>query len=114
MLAMLAVFSVSVTSCSDDDSNGGAKESALIGTWHLDLNDDEWMEYTFTSDKKFVNRNAWYEYGKWDIDTDYGTWSLSGTTVTLRYDDGDSENMTLDGKNLILGDGASKYIFYKK
>lgn len=114
LLAILfvAFMGVSLVSCGDDDDEeaGSANESALIGTWWYD--DDDWyIEITFSSDHKF----EWteYDYEVEDEDTRSGTWSLDGTTVNLKFKDGDKVKMTFDGKKLIYNDAGDKYVFEK-
>lgn len=115
ILAMLAVCSVAVVSCGDDDepkiasekdggSKNSSKESALIGTW-LASGNDWYTQVVFKSNKKF----QWDDYEDGEYEYYYGTWSLSGSTVELEFDDGDSDEMTFDGKNLYYnGDKFTK------
>ena len=90
-VALTLVFSISLSSCSDDDENVGSKND-LIGTWQCihsegyekdnkyPEDNDKWDEdykngyvITFNDDKTFNHEG------------EEGTWSLSGNKLTMNY-----------------------------
>lgn len=115
VLVMLAVCSVLVVSCGDDDDDaksGNSKEAALIGSWvYEDVRNDESATLVFKSDHEFrlqeVYNNGDYS---WDTENDFGTWSLEGSTINMKFDDGERVQATFDGVNVYL----NGYKFTKK
>ena len=112
MLAMLAVCTVTMVSCKDDDDDNG-NEAALIGTWRYD-DGDEYDEITFNKDHSFIEREGEYYNGRWYTDTDAGTWQMAGSKVILTYSDNDVWTLTFKGSFLTDNDDEDEWIYIKK
>ena len=81
-----------ITSCGDDDDAGSNEinRADLIGVWILESQDGE--PVSSTSFTIIVSNNGdWREETREGsfFEAFEGTWSLSGSTVIINYDDGD-------------------------
>ncbi len=106
-------LSLVTVSCSDDDDeepapaqtqggNGGVTAANIIGTWSYSSNGMS-GSYTFNADGSYVDR--WTEKGYNGYD--YGSWSLSGTTLILIDSDGYQEGfqVSISGNTMTLTGG---------
>ena len=84
--AMMAVFSLSVISCGDDDED--VFEASVVGTWEVtyvkatssfDLDEDEGL--------KIGDRMTFYSDGRYQDSEGTGRWSKNGNTLTVTVDD---------------------------
>jgi len=95
------------TACSDDDDNQNQSQNqgsvSIVGTW-VSRAGSETLTLTFGTDGSFVET---YQDG-YESETDYGTYSYDGTTLTLVYSDGYRESgpATLSGNTLTI-DGTT-------
>lgn len=85
MVAFFAAMSFTLTSCSDDDDDN---QSSIVGTWSMGESSKEQIYWQFQANGRLVEL---YVYdGKPEYD--YGTWSLSGSKLTITwsndYEDG--------------------------
>ena len=113
-LALLMV-APTFTSCKDDekDEPGAPQSSALVGTW-VYTEEDFSSEFVFSSNGTFVITEKEYYNGKWETDSEYGTYTFDGTTLTLRYSDGYVDSLritTLKGNYFVSEYGDT---FYKR
>jgi|GEM_PF-1283350 len=108
LLLLLFSFAFVVSSCKKDDDP--APPPPVVGKWNLDQVvlsgfSGDFQPYngtyepsafrfnytsTLTADKKFTYRNS----DGVTIDQGSGTWEYTGTTLTLNYDNGDTETYT--------------------
>lgn len=110
MLAMLAVCSVALVSCGDDDDEKGGSGAAnvLVGTWRRNISENDYYTYTFNSNGTGVfNRPSWNvtEYFSYKIMSyDAG----SGRGQVLEMQDGQSRTIdfTLVGNSLVYEGGT--------
>ena len=114
-LALLMV-APTFTSCKDDekDEPGAPQSSAsLVGTWVYTEDGDYSNTMTFSSNGTFVDLEMEYYNGEWETYSDNGTYTFDGTTLTLRYSDGDvwSYKITISGNYFIDEDG---WVYYKR
>lgn len=101
MVALFATVAFTLTSCGDDDDDNGAtpsinvptsSTSSIIGTW-LDHggSEDYIVEdiyWQFRADGSVVECGVWYGQNITPgSDVLYGKWSLSGTTLTIIWED---------------------------
>lgn len=110
ILAMLAMCSVAIVSCGDDD------EDALVGTWYLQ-DGDELQQITAASNHTYVNVYYDLRNGQWiETETEHGTWSVDGDKLTLKDSEGDVIVFTfkVDGKKLTLTRGSYSMVFTKR
>lgn len=109
---------LSVASCSnDDDDNDGSIE----GKWELSqaggvINGQEFLQdaengacsnqtFEFTNDGKFKETNYFSNEGKCEAETDNGTWTKNGNTLTIKYTgdtQGDSFETEVSGNKIKL------------
>ena len=84
--AMMAVFSLSLVSCGDDDDE--EFEASVVGTWEVtylkatssfDMDDDEGL--------KVGDRMTFYSDGRYKDSEDTGRWTKNGNTLTIVIDD---------------------------
>lgn len=90
MVMLLALFTVGLTACSNDDEPKGAD---IVGTWQYNHPDDEEYDdydlyYQFTKDGKFhcVWKNHEYYYGRPNFVVNHGTYTVSGKKLIVTYD----------------------------
>ena len=99
---------LSVASCSNDDDNDGGSAS-IEGKWELSqegaiVGDKEMLvdaengscdndTYEFTNDGKFKLTEYYSNEGNCEAETENGTWTKNGNTLTIKYT-GDSEGDT--------------------
>lgn len=135
LVAFCAAMPFSLVSCGDDDDdvtvpgpNGDGSttvsKSTIIGTW-LDSggSEDNIVEETywqFRADGQIVECCIWW--GKMTTsgyEVRYGNWSLSGTTLTVRWEDRDELKTytvaTLTSERLVLNRNSSgeTEVFYE-
>jgi len=96
-MAMAMVFGMAVVSCGGNDSVDSA---ALVGTWSM----------SFFGEQRIMELNA---NGSFTMEEGYvtGTWSTSGNTLTMRYDNIDmtfsmSFALSNNGNTLTLRSGG--------
>ena len=87
MVMMMAVVSVGVTSCGDEDD---PQDSSIVGTWQLDVADNPGANGTygtynvlvqFTEDGKYHEA----EIFSTEFDVYHGTYSVSDDKLTVTY-----------------------------
>ena len=92
MVMLLALFTVGLTACSNDDEPKGAD---IVGTWQYnhpddEENDDYDLYYQFTKDGKFhlvwKSHDESSGYGKRSFFVHHGTYTVSGTKLIVTYD----------------------------
>jgi len=99
MMFIAAASVCGFTACDDDDDDKGSSSSPIIGTW-------EYREpglvdtYTFSANGSYTN--SWQEGSK--IDSDHGTYTYEGTTLTLNSSEYgvDTYTATISGDKLTL------------
>ena len=96
---LLALVSVSVTSCGDDKDE--PVNSDIVGTWQVKGIDEDGEAYEhlvqFTKNGKWHSVDIFYEYDETDVDVEHGTYSVSGNKVIVNYtDDGHSISQTFN------------------
>jgi hypothetical protein len=109
LLLLLFAFAIVVSSC---DKKEDPAPPPVVGKWNLDQVilsgfSGDFQPYngtyepsafgfnfssTLTADKKFTYRNS----NGVNITQGAGTWEYTGTTLTLNYEDGDTETYTYD------------------
>lgn len=107
-MLMVALLSVNLTACGDDDDDVAGGNSALVGTWI-----QQYGSIDVIGARLDANGNAYYN--EWDINEDEvgdfsgmiaGKWSVSGNTITFTDPDGETGvyNFVLsdDGQTLTL------------
>ncbi|MFB9108884.1 lipocalin family protein [Flavobacterium gyeonganense] len=131
---------LSVASCSSDDDNDGGSAS-IEGKWELSqvggiIGGKEMLEdaengacsndtYEFTNDGKFKETTYDSEDGKCEAETDNGTWTKNGNTLTIKYTgetQGDSYETEISGNKIKLKQTYSEggmtftsvYVYVKK
>ena len=90
-IALTLVFSISLSSCSDDDENVGSKND-LIGTWQS-IHSEGYITYTeypedneeWNEDYKNGETTTFYQDYTFKENSEEGTWSLSGNKLTMNY-----------------------------
>ncbi len=141
---IVALCSMTLSSCSDDDDSTPLNLSEyIIGNWHsykMDAYMDGekvsvsltktgqysqgYIELEFKQDGKAIGR-SWQQdkngMSQWVEQS--ASYSLSGTTVTLHWGDGDDEQLFFDEKSKNLyaravvpvdGETATAYVYLKK
>ena len=104
LIALCASMSFTLVSCKDDDDDK-VSIGSVVGTWKVDASDfasDFWdsniksIGYTrFQEDGTYIVLEYYKEPGKEaEIEVEYGTWSQSGETLTLKLD-GDTMKLTI-------------------
>lgn len=97
-VALLAMLSLGVSSCSDDDKYGPATDETIIGTWQTDWRTFE--EYdgeliterlTITFDANGAVTEIYEDKDEGVTETENGTWSLSGSILTIDWGHGEVE-----------------------
>ena len=90
MVMLLALLSVGLTACSNDDEPKGAD---IVGTWQYNHPDDEEivdydMYYQFTKDGKFhyVWKSHELYYGRANFVVYHGTYTVSGKKLIVTMD----------------------------
>ena len=95
MMALFAILSFTLASCSDDEESGDLN-SSVIGTWKVEtmkISDDWWqIDYCqFAEGGKYTNVTVVYFDGDYDIHPSTSRWSQSGNKITI---DGDTGTIT--------------------
>ncbi len=91
MVMLLALLTVGLTACSNDDEPKGTD---IVGTWQYNHPDDEEYDdydlyYQFTKDGKFHQvwkDHAEYYYGRPSVIVYHGTYTVSGKKLIVTYD----------------------------
>ena len=92
MAMLLALFTVGLTACSNDDEPKGAD---IVGTWQYnhpddEENDDYDLYYQFTKDGKFhlvwKSHDESSGYGKRSFFVYHGTYTVSGKKLIITFD----------------------------
>ena len=92
MVMLLALFTVGLTACSNDDEPKGAD---IVGTWQYnhpddEENDDYDLYYQFTKDGKFhlvwKSHDESSGYGKRSFFVYHGTYTVSGKKLIITFD----------------------------
>ena len=131
---------LSVASCSSDDDNDGASAS-IEGKWELSqvgyiVGGKETLEdvkngscsndtYEFTSDGKVKETTYYSNEGKCEAETDNGTWTKNGNTLTIKFTgdtQGDSYEIEVSGNKIKLKETYTEggqsytyvYVYVKK
>lgn len=103
---MLAILTMALTSCGDEDVYDEESPKALIGTWRTNFVYEDgiqgWVEFQFNSNGTFV-------YREWDeeentIFREKGQYNVLLNNLTLKWDDGSEDTFiyTFNGKKLML------------
>ena len=79
---LMALVSMGLASCGDDDEPKG---SDIVGTWQI-TNDDGVTLLQFTKDGKFNEVDIVVEEGVSDLYKYYGTYTVSGNKLTITYE----------------------------
>jgi hypothetical protein len=129
-LALLGLL-VAVGACGGD---GPSAPTSIAGTYNLESLDGEtppvtvWdepdLKIEITSGNFVLAANGTFTTTvnyrvtvdgevETDADTFSGTYSVSGSTVTFAYSDGDSDTATIAGDLLTLTEGSSSVVFRK-
>lgn len=92
---LLALVSVGVTSCGDDDDE--PKSSDLIGTWQLKAIDEDGATYEslvqFTKNGKWNSVDIYTDEVGVQVEVEQGTYTVSGNRITVSYtEDGQTLN----------------------
>lgn len=88
MVAFFAAMSFTLTSCSDDDDDN---QSSIVGTWSWGESSEEQIYWQFQANGRLVE--LYVENGKPEYD--YGTWSLSGSKLTVTWKYGGETDVTI-------------------
>ena len=102
LLLFVAASSIySLTACKDKDDDQPNIPAEIIGTW-VCAAELETLTYTFGADGKFIETWA----SQTQSESDYGTFTYDGTTLTLKYDDGEvaSGPIIISGNTLTMDD----------
>lgn len=126
VVVMIAAFSLTLTSCGDDDDDNGP----LVGTWECTEIDEDGDVYyqtiTFNKDNTFYTTLAESYNNQTYSKTLYGTYAISGdikkgAAITMNFIDEDGDTWTengavrVDGKKAYVSlDGDGEQIFTKK
>lgn len=111
MLLLGVVTSVSLVSCGSDDEETEATASSILGTWKMDVTNSLGSEYIliqFKSDGTYYYQH-WgpvVSTGETKLAESYeGTWTLSGSTLTLKPSTGGTSTtkIAMSGSNLVIG-----------
>lgn len=127
VVAIMAVILVTLIACGKSDSGGSVQNKDLIGTWvwesmtidgvpkSLDKPDDKSLKncnvkpfFVFTEkevSRTFVVENIFNDVlEKCDIETKKGSYSVSGNTISIIWEDksGGSATISIVGNKLIL------------
>lgn len=92
---LLALVSVGVTSCGDDDDE--PKSSDLVGTWQLKAIDEDGATYEslvqFTKNGKWNSVDIYTDEVGVQVEVEQGTYTVSGNRITVSYtEDGQTLN----------------------
>lgn len=106
MTLLMVLCAVSFTACSDDEDETVIEQANLIGKWQ-----STWEKiHKVENGKEVVTSDEAYTNGLWEFKTD-GTciesrveggytetsrWSLKGNKLTISYDDGYSDVLTIN------------------
>ncbi len=86
--AMLAVFSLALVSCGDDDDDEEVFEASVVGTWEVtyvkasssyDMDDEEGL--------KVGDQMTFYSDGRYEDSEETGRWSKQGNILTVTIND---------------------------
>lgn len=104
LLATLFFF----TGCSSDDDNPNSN-SPILGTWNYnryalsDWNEGNWNDDVEPITLEFSSNGTFIDRYDGEIDGG-GTWSISGDTLTMTYDDEEWGDETIDFELVLLND----------
>jgi len=85
---MLAVFSLALVSCGDDDDDEEVFEASVVGTWEVtyvkasssyDMDDEEGL--------KVGDQMTFYSDGRYEDSEETGRWSKQGNILTVTIND---------------------------
>lgn len=102
---LLAAFLI-FTGCSGDDDSPNSN-SLIVGEWNSyrykasDFNNQEWYMITEPVSLEFSN-NGTFRYKYDDIPEGGGTWSISGSTLTMNYTEDEWGDETIIYEILVL------------
>ena len=82
--AMMAVFSLTFMSCSDDDED--VYEASVVGTWEVTYVKAT-SSYDMYGGYNVGDRMTFYSDGRYQDSEDTGRWSKDGNTLTITIDD---------------------------
>ena len=128
LVAIMAVILVTLIACGKSDSGGSADNKNLIGTWVWESGTVDGVPESYDDPKKglidkrcntkpffiftekevsrtFVVENIFNDVlKKCDIETEKGSYSVSGNTISIIWEDksGDSATISIVGNKLIL------------
>ena len=109
VVAIMAVILVTLIACGKSDSGGSVDNKNLIGTWVWESGTvDGVPESVFTEkevSRTFVVKNFFDDVLKYcDIETKKGSYSVSGSTISIIWEDksGGSATISIVGNKLIL------------
>lgn len=89
---LVAIMSVCITSCSNDDDDNGFSNDDIVGTWNLtDVEvDGKWYDVTSGVYSRFGATISFYSdgtyYGHGALGNGSGTWKRKGSTITTYVD----------------------------
>lgn len=81
--ALMAVFSLTLASCGDDDEDLSA---SVVGTWEV-IYVKATSSYDMEEGIKVGERLTFYSDGRYQDSEDTGRWSKDGNTLTITIDD---------------------------
>jgi len=127
MLAVSAVSALMFVGCGkddDDNSSGGGNITCADGEAWVNCEDVSGDNYCdgliFRSNKEYVEIYSQNLGNSWKINDVAGTWSTSGSTLTITYTSGeysgDVDRITynVSGNNLTFSDGSERIVWTKR
>lgn len=118
MWAILAVCGAAFVSCGNENKvptpppGQELTVEKLLGTWRCDKK-GEYEELTFNEDNTLVRVEAEYDDGRWEEETENGTWRQEDNAVRVTFSDGDTDTYDYTGTALVERGDADE-VFYKK
>ncbi|MDE7403059.1 MAG: hypothetical protein K2M87_06580 [Muribaculaceae bacterium] len=123
-LSMIVLFSMSLTSCSDDVKDPKHHDKDLVGSWNTreDWGSGDYADitWTFKSNGKFEVKEIIREDGEKDTYKASGTWETDDDEylyLEIKVD-GDSDyaeyEYEVEGKKLYIYDNYGSYAVFKK
>lgn len=126
MAMFVALLSLSLTACSDDDDDKkessktepSKTESSIVGTWKYTESGIDWSEtvtLTINSNGTFIMSVRGIDNGQEYNETERGTYTIKGSTITIAYDDEDIKVCTysISGNTLTISSDGEVMSFKK-
>src|SRR5690606_1548610 len=107
LLATLFIF----TGCSSDDDNQGDNNSPIAGTWsyyrykYSEWNNEDWIYDVEPISLEFSSNGTFIDKYNGNVDGG-GTWSISGNTLTMTYEDDEWGDETIIYEILVLDEST--------